>query len=191
MILEAAVELFKKNGYHKTSVLDISKDANVGVGSVYNVFKSKEVLYQECLYLVVQQNINEIIENCTRLNTLEEKLECIARLRFEHWQRHRVSLFDLMTNTPMVVQKIRSAIVQPLADLQDYIEEILKNAEGRECAFKIKDYKYLSMLFTSMLDSFLYGWIHAKIAMDKIYLERVKDLVDFFLHGVAEKEAKG
>ena len=44
MILEAAVSEFSKNGYKDTSVADIMRTADLGIGTFYNYFTSKEDL---------------------------------------------------------------------------------------------------------------------------------------------------
>ncbi|EKU70957.1 TetR/AcrR family transcriptional regulator [Selenomonas sp. F0473] len=44
MILEAAISEFSKNGYKDTSVADIMKTADLGIGTFYNYFTSKEDL---------------------------------------------------------------------------------------------------------------------------------------------------
>lgn len=43
-IIKAAVKLFTKNGYHRTSTSDIASAANVSKGLMYNYFDSKEAL---------------------------------------------------------------------------------------------------------------------------------------------------
>ena len=44
MILEAAISEFSKKGYKETSVADIMAAADLGIGTFYNYFASKEEL---------------------------------------------------------------------------------------------------------------------------------------------------
>ena len=44
MILEAAISEFSKKGYKETSVADIMAAADLGIGTFYNYFSSKEEL---------------------------------------------------------------------------------------------------------------------------------------------------
>lgn len=46
-IINAAIELFNKKGYHLTNSNEISKNAGVGVGSFYTYFKDKKSLLLE------------------------------------------------------------------------------------------------------------------------------------------------
>ena len=50
-ILDAAVELFGKNGFEKTSIAQLAEKAGVGKGTVYGYFKTKQdILYAFCEY---------------------------------------------------------------------------------------------------------------------------------------------
>jgi TetR/AcrR family transcriptional regulator, cholesterol catabolism regulator len=45
-IIDGAVRIFKKKGYHKATVREIAKEANIGLGSIYDYFNSKDdILY--------------------------------------------------------------------------------------------------------------------------------------------------
>ncbi len=48
--MEAALELFAINGFHTTSIADISKAAGISKGLLYNYFDSKEVLIKELIF---------------------------------------------------------------------------------------------------------------------------------------------
>lgn len=48
-ILHIALKLFCDNGYEKTSIREISKQADVNVASINYHFSSKDGLYKECL----------------------------------------------------------------------------------------------------------------------------------------------
>ena len=48
-ILEAALELFSRQGYRGTSIRDISRAASVSTGSVYHHFHDKEELFDTLL----------------------------------------------------------------------------------------------------------------------------------------------
>lgn len=46
-ILECAARLFRQNGYGKTTIADIAREAQMGVGTFYLVFASKEAVVAE------------------------------------------------------------------------------------------------------------------------------------------------
>ena len=62
-ILRAAQDLFRKYGYHKTSVNEIAKKAKIAKATLYKYFESKEVLLHYILMDFIRISVNEIIEN--------------------------------------------------------------------------------------------------------------------------------
>lgn len=48
-ILSAALRLFAEKGYHKTSIADIARNADVAKGLLYNYYKSKDELLLEII----------------------------------------------------------------------------------------------------------------------------------------------
>ena len=49
IIFDKAIELFSKNGFSKTKITDIASELNLGKGTFYLYFKSKEELVLECI----------------------------------------------------------------------------------------------------------------------------------------------
>lgn len=59
-ILEAALELFVRHGFHGTTVPAIAEQAGVGAGTIYRYFESKESLVNE-LYREWKQKISGFV----------------------------------------------------------------------------------------------------------------------------------
>ncbi len=62
-IKKAAKDLFRKYGYHKTSVNEIAKRAKIAKATIYKYFESKELLLQAILMEYIQHSVYEIIHN--------------------------------------------------------------------------------------------------------------------------------
>lgn len=63
-ILEAAKERFLTDGFEETTIADIAGKANIGVGTLYNYFPSKSLLYMESYFREVgnpKDKLSEII----------------------------------------------------------------------------------------------------------------------------------
>ncbi len=74
-IVEAAVRLFNKNGYHATSMQDIAHAVNIKKPSLYHHFTSKEAILLAILEAGMEQLINELEAIVT------SNLDCSAKLR--------------------------------------------------------------------------------------------------------------
>jgi len=63
-IIEAAKECFLTDGFDETTIAAIAARANIGVGTLYNYFPSKALLYVESYYREMgdpQEKLNEVI----------------------------------------------------------------------------------------------------------------------------------
>ena len=56
-ILESSSKLFKKRGFNDTSIEDIALEADLGVGTLYNYFNSKN----DILIEIIEQKLDEVI----------------------------------------------------------------------------------------------------------------------------------
>ncbi len=73
-ILNSARMLFKENGFHKTKMEDIAIGANVGKGTLYEYFKSKQEIFDEvCVDYV--KSIHKYVKEIKDMNiSFNEKL---------------------------------------------------------------------------------------------------------------------
>ncbi|MGI4729793.1 MAG: TetR/AcrR family transcriptional regulator [Janthinobacterium lividum] len=62
-IKQAARELYRKFGYHKTSVNEIAKRAKVAKATIYKYFDSKEAILQVLLMDYIRQSVDDLIQN--------------------------------------------------------------------------------------------------------------------------------
>lgn len=94
-ILETALRLFETNGYQKTSINEIVKEANISKGNFYTYFDSKQALFLEIIFQSDQIKTSFDVEGTTqkerlmdyvrtRLEFLNNK-EGFAKVAFEFW----------------------------------------------------------------------------------------------------------
>jgi AcrR family transcriptional regulator len=62
-IKRAAQDLFRKFGYHKTSVNEIAKRAKIAKATIYKYFDSKEALLHVLLMDYIKVSVDELITN--------------------------------------------------------------------------------------------------------------------------------
>ena len=59
-ILRAAIKLFSKKGYYRTTILDIAKEAGISSGLIYQYFREKEDVLYLALMLVLETYEHEV-----------------------------------------------------------------------------------------------------------------------------------
>lgn len=62
-IKKAAQDLFRKYGYHKTSVNEIAKRAKIAKATIYKYFDSKELVLHAIVMDYLEQSVQELISN--------------------------------------------------------------------------------------------------------------------------------
>jgi len=159
-IKKAAQDLFRKYGYHKTSVNEIAKRAKIAKATIYKYFESKELLLQAILMEYIQQSVHEIIHNSS------EELDEEAYLSMIILKTSRLSY--TVCNEFIGWEFIReSANSQEfLKTLSDDLEKLLIQSFNQTQLFKADDYmarlRFLikasksivfSFAFTSVSDS--------------------------------------
>jgi AcrR family transcriptional regulator len=99
-ILDAAIKLFTRQGYHETKLDEVAKQAEIAKGTLYLYYKSKEDLFLQCLIDGFEKSMVQtktVIEsNDSTSNRLLKLLELQAELH-----RH---------NGPLIQQFIQSGI---------------------------------------------------------------------------------
>lgn len=98
-ILEAAMDLFIKQGYHATSISDVAKQAEISKGLLYNYFSGKEGL----LAAMVEERIAgvaEVIEKAASFEAPKEQLKFILEQAIDNvYQQPEVFRFYLHLQT--------------------------------------------------------------------------------------------
>jgi AcrR family transcriptional regulator len=83
-IINAAVELFIRQGFHKSTTRQIAAAAGIGVGSLYDYFRSKEdILYLVCdhIHATMEEKLRKsITESLTGRQAVEQAIEAYFRV---------------------------------------------------------------------------------------------------------------
>jgi AcrR family transcriptional regulator len=82
-IMEAALKLFSKKGFHGTSMNDIAEAAGVSKGLAYNYFKSKRHLL-EALLSTIKEMVSEIEVVINKTDDPFEQLKLIINYSFKY-----------------------------------------------------------------------------------------------------------
>jgi AcrR family transcriptional regulator len=81
-IIQASLQLFSANGFHKTTIPDIAKKLKMSVGNLYNYFASKDVLAKEIIKYT-SEVLGSEIRGVNELDiSTKEKINRIVKLYF-------------------------------------------------------------------------------------------------------------
>ena len=131
-ILDSARILFKDNGFHKTKMDDIAIGANVGKGTLYEYFKSKQEIFDEvCVDYV--KSIHEHVKEISAINVpFKEKLILLFRgkeITFEEdFDKNPIDY--IMSYKNIITEKFVITLFEHISDMNRIIIEIIE--QGKE-----------------------------------------------------------
>jgi len=130
-ILSTAIELFGKNGYHKTTVSDIAQAANMAQGTVYLYFDSKRSIFSA----LVDKTLS-LFHEIQQYGTSVDDFPTIAHLHEQLPKMYRhvlLLLAESRTLVHLMLTEVRGAdpeIEQKLAVFyHDLVKEIADNVQ--------------------------------------------------------------
>ncbi len=81
-IIQASLQLFSSNGFHRTTIPDIAKKLKMSVGNLYNYFASKDILAKEIIKYT-SEVLGDEIKNVNELEiSTQKKITKIVELYF-------------------------------------------------------------------------------------------------------------
>jgi TetR/AcrR family transcriptional regulator, fatty acid metabolism regulator protein len=156
-ILDAAVRVFARHGYHGARVGDIATEAGVAHGLLYHYFSSKD----EVLETVFRDNFGELLERFRAVESSDEpapeKLAGIAKILLRTWRNDP----DLVT--VMVRDVARSARLQlQVAEVREafaIVQRVVEQGQSEGTFRKDLDARLASWIVYGGLEELLTGWV--------------------------------
>ena len=176
-ILDAAIRVFARQGFHATRVSDIADEAGVAYGLVYHYFRSKEAVMTELFtvrWALLLQASDELYE---RDIPAQEKLSGIAEFIIESY-RHDPELMKVI-----IVEVTRAANsfgATHLPEIRRAYDTVAKIVADEQAAGRYRaevDPDFVGMWFYGAIEQLLSGWIFELIPTADEDFERAKDMV--------------
>jgi AcrR family transcriptional regulator len=176
-ILDAAVRVFARQGFHATRVSDIADEAGVAYGLVYHYFKSKDEVLNE-LFAERWSLLLAAIEETDRAGGPHRaRLAAVASFIIDSY-RHDPELMKVII---VEVTRAANSFGQThLPEIRSAYQSIAKIvAEGQEAgAFRRDiDPMFASMAFYGAVEQLLTGWIFDVIPTTDADFDQAKDLL--------------
>ncbi len=176
-ILDAAVRVFARQGFHATRVSDIADEAGVAYGLVYHYFRSKDEVLGE-LFVERWSLLLAAIDEADRAgDSARERLAAVAGFIIESY-RHDPELMKVI-----IVEVTRAANSfgrTHLPEIRRAYESIAKIvADGQEAGEFRRDVTplFASMAFYGAIEQLLTGWIFDVIPTADTSFGAAKDLL--------------
>jgi TetR/AcrR family transcriptional regulator, fatty acid metabolism regulator protein len=177
-ILDAAIRVFARQGFHSTRVADIADEAGVAYGLVYHYFKSKDEVLNE-LFSERWSLLLAAIEEADRDARLtpRARLEAVAGFIVESYRHEPELMKVIIVEVTRAANSFGRTHLPEIRRAYDSIARIV--AEGqRSGAFRGDiDADFASMSFYGAIEQLLSGWIFELIPATDADFEQAKSLV--------------
>jgi TetR/AcrR family transcriptional regulator, fatty acid metabolism regulator protein len=177
LILDAAIRVFARQGFHACRVSDIADEAGVAYGLVYHYFRSKEevldTLFTERWDILLQVIRDTDAEDAPA----RDKLRAIAAFIFESY-RHDPDLMKVI-----VVEVTRAANSFGLThsdrirEAYALMAEVVAKAQEDGSFRPDVTPRFAALAFYGVIEQVLTGWIFDSAPVPDAEIDEAKDLV--------------
>jgi AcrR family transcriptional regulator len=161
-LLTAAEVLFAKNGFFKTTMAEIAEAAEFAVGTLYQIFKSKEEIYLSLVDEKVTVYLAEVEAQTSTASGGAAKIEALIRTKlnfFEHNRNFfRIYVAEWSGSEWTAKSAFGDRIWKKLLTHLDMIAHIIENG-ARAGEFKGIPPKEAAFALNGMMNSTIFHWI--------------------------------
>ncbi len=178
MILDAAVRVFARQGFHACRVSDIADEAGVAYGLVYHYFASKDEVL-DTLFLERWEVMLRTIREVDALQELRarEKLQAIASFIVDSYRHDPDLMKVIIVEVTRAANSFGQTHIAQIRKAYELIAEIVTAAQA-EGVFKAEiDASFAAMAFYGAIEQMLTGWIFELLPRGEENYERAKWLV--------------
>jgi TetR/AcrR family transcriptional regulator, fatty acid metabolism regulator protein len=177
LILDAAVRVFARQGFHACRVSDIADEAGVAYGLVYHYFASKDEVL-DTLFLERWNVMLDLIREVDgESSPVREKLGAIAGFIVDSYQHDPDLMKVIIVEVTRAANSFGQTHLGSIREAYELIAGIVTKAQD-EGVFKADiEARFAAMAFYGAIEQLLTGWIFGLLPQDDEHFERSKWLV--------------
>jgi len=181
LIMDAAIQVFSRKGYHHSKMEEIAVEAGIGKGTIYEYFPGKLQLLQAIMeqsYRLYDHSFESIMAG----GTLEDKLEAMIRGHLQFCQDNQDLTRILFLDTGVIDEELRQWAWQKKVQKEQYLQEMFAHAIRRG-EIKAVDDRLLTIVMGGILMSFWAPIVMGDWQIDAgAAAQQVKDMI---MHGLS------
>jgi TetR/AcrR family fatty acid metabolism transcriptional regulator len=175
-ILDAAVRVFARQGFHSTRVSDIADEAGVAYGLVYHYFRSKDEVLNE-LFSERWSLLVAAIEETDGGTPPRERLAAVAGFIFESYRHDPELMKVIIVEVTRAANSFGRTHLPEIGNAYRLIAEIVAEGQGQGVFRDDIDPMFASMSFYGAIEQVLSGWIFELIPSGTQDFDRATELV--------------
>jgi TetR/AcrR family transcriptional regulator, fatty acid metabolism regulator protein len=191
LILDAAVRVFARRGFHHCRVSDVADEAGVAYGLVYHYFSSKEEILNTLFLERWQIMLDAIAEIDSRDVAARDKLYAVAGFIIDSYRHDPDLMKVIIVEVTRAANSFGALHLDRIREAYEGIAAIVESAR-EEGSFKSAiPSEFAAMCFYGAIEQLLTGWIFEVLPGTDEEFERAKGLVVEAICGGLESGQNG
>ncbi|MFN2616072.1 MAG: TetR/AcrR family transcriptional regulator [Thermoleophilaceae bacterium] len=191
LILDAAVRVFARRGFHHCRVSDVADEAGVAYGLVYHYFDSKEEILNTLFLERWQVMLDEIASIDREQMPARDKLHRVAGFIIDSYRHDPELMKVIIVEVTRAANSFGRLHLKKIREAYDGIGQIVERAR-EEGSFKSDiPSDFAAMFFYGAMEQLLTGWIFEVLPQSEAEFERAKGMVVEALCGGLESAPAG
>ena len=171
LYLNAAARYFDEEGYKHFKISDLAKELETSVGTIYNLFDSKENLYLEYLVLKLEIFLTDLKKH--------EGSDALKNLKtYLKYKYTRIIDQNPTNNDSYFFHKLEILNHKVVDEIYDYLARQLRVL----LPYENTNHKHLAIVFKKLSDGFIVSHLYGQCPAEQI----VDKTLDIFLNGAKE-----
>lgn len=184
-ILEAAIKVFAKNGFHQSRISQITEEANVATGSVYLYFKNKKEILLK-IFDTLWNNLSADFVNLssqTKLNPIE-KLDGMVDILFDRFIENPSLAIVFVNEQNHLIQNGENEFTTFYQEFLDKGVELVKEGINQKLLWADADLTFFKFFIFGAVRNLLHLWARNP----EVYsLNKIRYNVKYLMkHGIVE-----
>jgi len=177
LILDAAVRVFARQGFHATRVSDIADEAGVAYGLVYHYFSSKDEVLNE-LFSERWSLLLAAIEEADRTGAgPREKLAAVAGFIFDSYRHDPELMKVIIVEVTRAANSFGQTHLEEIRRAYESIAKIVADGQASGAFRGDVAPMFASMAFYGAVEQLLSGWIFETIPASEADFDQARDLL--------------
>lgn len=177
LILDAAVRVFARQGFHTSRVSDIADQAQVAYGLVYHYFRSKEAILDTLFLERWDVMLGAIAEADAAHTAPREKLGAIAGFIVDSYRHDPELMKVIIVEVTRAANTFGRTHLEKIRDAYAQIAAIVRRAQ-REGTFRAEiPPEFAALAFYGLVEQVLTGWIFDSAPLTEEQFEQAKAMI--------------
>jgi TetR/AcrR family transcriptional regulator, fatty acid metabolism regulator protein len=177
VILDAAVRVFARQGFHTCRVSDIADEAGVAYGLVYHYFDSKDEVLNELFTERWSLLLTAIEEADASAESPRSKLAAVAAFIVDSYQHNPELMKVIIVEVTRAANSFGRTHLPEIRRAYDSITKIVAEGQEKGAFRRDIDPAFASMSFYGAIEQLLSGWIFEVIPATSADYDQAKELV--------------